>query len=226
MSGSGSWDADTYDRVADPQEAWAREILARAGFTPGQTVLDAGCGSGRVTELLLEQGVRVIGVDADAAMVAKARERLGDRAEVQQQDLLDLRLDEPVDAIFSCAVFHWITDHERLFARLHAALKPGGRLVAQCGGHGNIAKVVAAVPDRPSPWLYATPEDTERRLRDAGFREAKAWLEPKPTQVDDMETFLRTVILHGQPDAAETAARAAAHLDTLDYVRLNIEATA
>jgi trans-aconitate 2-methyltransferase len=224
-----SWDAHTYDKVADPQEAWAREILERARFAPGETVLDAGCGSGRVTELLLERGVRVVAVDADEAMVAKARERLGDRAEVQRQDLLDLRLDGPVDAIFSCAVFHWITDHERLFARLHTALKPGGRLVAQCGGHGNIAKVVAAVPDRPSPWLYATPEDTERRLRAAGFSEARAWLEPKPTTVGDPETYIAAVCLHGHPHAAELAPKVVAALGeppVIDYVRLNIAATA
>ena len=221
-----SWDASTYDEVADPQEAWAREILDRAGFEPGDRVLDAGCGSGRITKLLIERGLDVVAVDADAAMVAKAREQLDPIVEIHQQDLLELQLDEPVDGVFSCAVFHWIGDHERLFARLHAAMKPGARLTAQCGGHGNIANVLEVVGPREGTWLYATPEDTERRLRDAGFTEATAWLEPKPTQVDDMETFLRTVILHGQPDAAETAARASAHLDTLDYVRLNIEATA
>jgi trans-aconitate 2-methyltransferase len=224
-----SWDANTYDKVADPQEQWAREILARANFTPGATVLDAGCGSGRVTELLLDRGLRVVAVDVDAAMVAKARERLGDRADVQRQDLLELRLEEPVDAIFSCAVFHWITDHERLFMRLRAALKPGGRLVAQCGGHGNIAKVVAAVPDRPSPWLYATPEDTERRLLMAGFSHARAWLEPKPTVVADPETYVAAVCLHGHEQAAELAPKVVAALGdppVIDYVRLNIEATA
>lgn len=226
---SGSWDAATYDRVADPQEAWAREILDRAAFGRGITVLDAGCGSGRVTKLLLDRRVHVVAVDADPAMVAKARQALPPHVRVLQQDLLDLELDEPVDAIFSCAVFHWITDHERLFERLHRALRPGGRLVAQCGGHGNIAKVVAAVPDRPSPWLYATPEDTERRLRDAGFTEARAWLEPKPTRVSDPETYVTAVCLHGHPQARELAPRVVAALGEppiIDYVRLNIDATA
>ena len=192
-------------------------------------MLDAGCGSGRVTELLLERGVDVVAVDADPAMVAKARKRLGGRAEVRQADLLDLELRERVDGVFSCAVFHWITDHERLFARLHAALRPGGRLVAQCGGHGNIAKVVAAVPDRPSPWLYATPEDTERRLRAAGFREARAWLEPKPTTVADPVAYIEAVCLHGHPQAAELAPQVVAALGeppVIDYVRLNMEAQA
>jgi trans-aconitate 2-methyltransferase len=220
------WDAATYDRVAAPQEQWTREILARARFRPGELVLDAGCGSGRATRLLLERGLRVIAVDADPAMVAKARETLPAEVPVLKQDLLELELDAPVDGIFSGAVFHWITDHERLFARLRAALEPGGRLVAQCGGHGNIARVLEAVGGRPGTWLYATAEDTARRLREAGFSEARAWLEPKPTRVDDMETYLATVVLHGRPDAREVAARAAPRLDVLDYVRLNIDAVA
>ncbi len=222
-----SWDATTYDRVADPQEAWAREVLERAGIGPGDVVLDAGCGTGRTTRLLLERTPHVIGVDADPAMVAKARENLPG-VPILQQDLLDLRLDDPVDVVFSGAVFHWITDHERLFEKLHGALKPGGRLVAQCGGHGNIARVLEVVGERPGTWLYATPEDTERRLRAAGFREARAWLQPKPTVPDDMVAFVESVILHGMPqaEARPLAEKAAAELDALDYVRLNIEATA
>jgi trans-aconitate 2-methyltransferase len=221
-----SWDAATYDRVADPQEAWAREILARAGFPPGGTVLDAGCGSGRVTRLLLEQGLRVVAVDGDPAMVEQARAALPADVPVERQDLLELELAEPVDGVFSCAVFHWITDHELLFARLRAALRPGGRLVAQCGGHGNIARVLDVVGARPGTWLYAGPEDTERRLLAAGFAEARAWLEPKPTHVADMETYLATVVLHGDPEAGDKARAAAPHIDHLDYVRLNIEAIA
>ena len=221
-----SWDAATYERVADPQEAWAREIIARAAIQPGERVLDAGCGGGRVTTLLLEHSERVVAVDGDPAMVEQARRTLPRSVPVLHQDLLDLALEEPVDVVFSCAVFHWITDHARLFQRLHAALGPGGRVVAQCGGHGNIAGVLERVGERPGTWLYATPEDTEERLRGAGFREARAWLEPKPTRVPDMETYIATVILHGQPDARETAARVAAQLDEIDYVRLNIEATA
>lgn len=221
-----SWDAAAYDRLADPQEQWAREIIARAAIAPGERVLDAGCGSGRVTRLLLELTDDVVAVDGDGAMVEQARSGLPDAVPVLHQDLLGLALDEPVDVVFSCAVFHWITDHETLFARLRAALRPGGRLVAQCGGHGNIARVLEVVGERPGTWLYATPEDTEARLRAAGFSDARAWLEPKPTRVPDLAAFLETVILHGQPDARETARRAAPQLDELDYVRLNLEATA
>lgn len=221
-----SWDAAGYEKVAAPQQAWAREIIARGGFTPGERVLDAGCGGGGVTKLLLEAGVDVVAVDADPDMVAKARETLPPEVPVLHQDLLDLDLGEPVDAVFSCAVFHWITDHDRLFERLRAVLKPGGRLVAQCGGHGNIAKVLEATGGRSGQWLFATGEETEERLGRAGFSEARAWLEPKPTRVDDMETYIATVMLHGEPGGRETARRAAAKLDHLDYVRLNIDAVA
>ncbi len=221
-----SWDAQVYEQVADPQEAWAREVLDRSGITSDDVVLDAGCGGGRITRLLLARAGRVLAVDADPAMVAAARDALPDDVPVWQQDLLELEVPEPVDVVFSNAVFHWITDHDRLFARLHAALKPGGRLVAQCGGHGNIARVLEEVGERPGTWRYATAEDTEARLRAAGFAEARAWLEPRPTGVTDMETYLATVVLHGAPGARETAARVAPRLDHLDYVRLNIEATA
>jgi trans-aconitate 2-methyltransferase len=221
-----SWDAQVYEQVADPQEAWAREVLDRSGITSDDVVLDAGCGGGRITRLLLARAGRVLAVDADPAMVATARDALPPDVEVRQQDLLDLTVPEPVDVVFSNAVFHWITDHDRLFARLRAALRPGGRLVAQCGGHGNIARVLEVVGERPGTWRYATAPDTEAKLRAAGFAEARAWLEPKPTEVADMATYLATVVLHGAPDARATAERAAPRLDHLDYVRLNIEATA
>ena len=226
-----AWDAATYDVVSDPHVKWAKAVLERLPLRGDETVLDAGCGSGRVTELLIDRlpRGRVIAVDGDANMIAKARERLGARAEVEQQDLLELRVDDPVDAIFSNAVFHWVPDHDRLFARLHAALRPGGRLVAQCGGHGNIAKVREI--SGPGPWLYATGEETEARLRAAGFREARAWLEPWPVVPPEPRTFLATVCLRTVPDAEreDTIDRVIANLGdppTLDYVRLNLEATA
>jgi trans-aconitate 2-methyltransferase len=168
----------------------------------------------------------VIAVDGDADMVRKARETLPASVPVYHQDLVELAIDETVDVVFSCAVFHWITDHERLFERLHAVLTPGGRLVAQCGGKGNIQNVLDVVGERPGRWLYAGPEETEERLRGAGFSEVRAWLEPKPTVVPDMVTFIETVILHKDPDRHANAERVAAQIDHIDYVRLNIEATA
>jgi hypothetical protein len=98
--------------------------------------------------------------------------------------------------------------------------------VAQCGGHGNIQNVLDMVGERPGRWLYATPEDTQQRLRGAGFTDARAWLEPKPTRVPDMATFIATVILHEDPDPRPTAERVAERIEHIDYVRLNMEATA
>jgi trans-aconitate 2-methyltransferase len=221
-----TWDAATYEKVNNPHHEWAREIIARAAIQPGERVLDAGCGGGSVTRQLLELTPNVIAVDGDAAMVEQARATLPESVPVHHQDLLALELDQKVDVVFSCAVFHWITDHDRLFERLHRVLRPGGRLVAQCGGDRNIAGVLEIVGERPGRWLYADGDETEARLRAAGFSDARAWLEPKPTRVDDMETFLRTVVLHSDPDAAATAARIAPQIDEIDYVRLNMEATA
>jgi len=143
------WDAATYDRVSDPQFEWGLEVLERLPPRGDETVLDAGCGSGRVTRALLERlpHGRVIAVDAAPAMVAVAREALGDRAEVIEADLVELELAEPVDAVFSSAVFHWVLDHDRLFERVHAALRPGGRLVAQCGGEGNVERFLEAASE-------------------------------------------------------------------------------
>src|ERR1700728_3300040 len=114
---STPWDAHTYDRSSEPQQAWAADVLARLeGIAPNATVLDVGCGTGRVTETLLSlvpRG-RVLAIDASAEMVALARQRLGERAEVWCKDVLELDLAEPVDAIFSTAALHWVPDHERM----------------------------------------------------------------------------------------------------------------
>jgi trans-aconitate 2-methyltransferase len=220
------WNAETYEKVASPQAAWADEIIARSGIKHGDVVLDAGCGGGGVTQKLLELTPNVIAVDSDPNMVEKARATLPDSVPVYHQDLIALDIDERVDVVFSCAVFHWITDHERLFERLHAVLRPGGRLVAQCGGYGNIQNVLDVVGERPGRWLFAKPDDTEARLTKAGFSDMRAWLEPKPTVPADMATFIETVILHEDDHAHANALRVAAQIDQIDYVRLNMEATA
>jgi trans-aconitate 2-methyltransferase len=238
------WDACTYDRSSQPQQAWASEVLARLeGIAHDATVLDVGCGTGRVTEALLAlvpRG-RVLAMDASADMVALARRRLGDRAEVWCQDVLDLELDEPVDAIVSTATLHWVTDHDRLWARLAQALRPDGVLEIQCGGEGNIdrvRKVIEAVacdaaPELVgwSPWVFAGPQETERRLRAAGFTATRCWLEERPTYPQDVAAFVPTSILaaHLARLPEERRERFAAAVVAgvslpLDYVRLNASA--
>lgn len=247
-TGPREWDAETYDAISDPQFKWGMEVLERLQLRGDETVVDAGCGSGRVTEQLakrLPEG-RLVAVDGSAAMIAKARERLSDGATYLVSDLSELELPEPVDLVFSTATFHWIVDHDRLFARLRAALRPGGRLVAQCGGEGNVAehaRAIAAVASRPeyaphfagmeAMWNFAAPEPTEVRLRSAGFSEARCWLEPKPYEPVEPLRFTMTVTLGPHLARLPEQMRkpfAEAVLDlceqplSLDYVRLNIEA--
>ena len=238
------WDARTYDLSSEPQQAWASEVLARIeGIAPDATVLDVGCGTGRVTEALLSlvpRG-RVLALDASQQMVELASARLGDRATVWRQDVLDLDLDEPVDAIVSTAALHWVTDHDRLWGRLGRALRPGGVLEVQCGGQGNIAQVrevIEAVardlaPELAgwSPWVFAGPEETKRRLRQAGFTAIRCRLAERPTRPDDVDAFVRISILpaHLARLRAEQRERFAAAVVArvrlpLDYVRLNVSA--
>ena len=235
------WNASSYERVSAPQEEWGREVLERLDLQGDERVLDAGCGTGRVTAVLLERLPRgeVVAVDGSQAMVEQARARLGGRAEVLAADLLELELDRPVDAILSTATFHWIADHDRLFARLYAALKPGGRLVAQCGGHGNVANVEAAVArvDHPAlrgwpgPWNFTTTAETAERLRRAGFTDVWTWPQQKLVTPEDPREFLATVGLGAHLDRLPQADRGAflddvlVQLDapaTIEYVRLNI----
>jgi trans-aconitate 2-methyltransferase len=245
---SRDWDAATYDRVSTPQVEWAGPILDRLDLRGDEAVLDAGCGSGRVTQMLVErlpQG-RVIAVDSAPAMVAKAKEALGARAQVLLQDLAELQLSERVDAVFSNAVFHWVPDHERLFTRLLTVLEPGGRLEAQCGGAGNIDRfheAVARLADHPpfssyfegwtGPWNFATAEDTAALLERIGFTDVRCWLEERQVVPAEPHDYLRTVCLGHHleqlPDELRDTlvGNVVDSLEqplTLEYVRLNISA--
>jgi trans-aconitate 2-methyltransferase len=247
-TGPTEWDAQTYDRVSDPQFEWGLEVLDRLELAGNEYVMDAGCGSGRVTATLLEKlpGGRVLCVDASESMIEKAREALGDRADYLVTDLAELEIEELVDVVFSTATFHWVLDHDRLFARLHDALRPAGRLVTQCGGEGNVAKHarnIATVASRPEfaphfgdmtiMWNFASPADTDERLRRAGFEDVSCWLEDKPVQPEDSRAFTTTVTmgphLSRLPDELRGPfAEAVLEMEddplVLNYVRLNIEA--
>jgi len=262
MSATRTWDGDSYDRISGPMEALGREVLGRLELEGDEVVLDAGCGSGRITQALVERlpRGRVIAVDASPSMADAARRRLrrsrlgnasadgARRVEVRVLDLLDLELERPVDAVLSTATFHWIPDHDRLFARLHEALRPGGHLVAQCGGEGNIdalrAKASAVLARDPwaehfvewrTPWNYAGPGETRERLLGAGFAGAECWLQPAPQQPEHAREFLATIVFgphvqHLPADLREPFIDAVlgevGEPVVVDYVRLNIDASA
>jgi trans-aconitate 2-methyltransferase len=245
---SRDWDAATYDRISGPQQAWAAEQLDRLDLAGDEYVLDAGCGSGKITAELVRRVPRgrVYAVDAAPSMVRHTQAALGDKVTALCQDLAELDLPEPVDVVFSNATFHWIPDHDALFAALHRNLKAGGRLLAQCGGRGNIdsfrrlAETVAAeepfapyFADWVKPWNYATAEETAARLKAAGFAEVSCWLQDRPTTPEEPRSFISTVCLvrHLDPLPAElhdpfidrVLERAGDPL-VLEYVRLNMSA--
>jgi trans-aconitate 2-methyltransferase len=250
------WDAAEYEKLSAPQTRWGAGVLGRLELGGDEAAIDAGCGTGRVTELLLQKLPEgsVLAVDRSRAMVEAAGRRFaGDpRVRVERQDLLDLEVEERVDLIFSTAAFHWIKDHDRLFERLARAIKPNGRLVAQCGGEGNISRATQAVGETVRQerfrgyfegWeddkYYADPQTTARRLEAAGFEEVETWLHDEVAtfdSVDELARFLGVVVLGGHlerlpeekrdPFVAEVAERVAAidGAPALDYVRLNIVA--
>ena len=254
------WDAGEYEVLASPHVGWGVGLLERAferwPLAGDERAMDAGCGTGRVTELLLERLPRgtVLAVDGSAAMVEAAGEKFaGDgRVRVERRDLLELGIEGGFDLILSTATFHWIPDHDRLFLNLARALEPGGRLVAQCGGAGNISRVTRAIEEVASGeryraafdgWgddkEYASAETTDERLERAGFRERETWLHDELTpfeSVEDLARYLKTVVLgrhlqrlpksEHEPFAAAVARRVADYdaggPPVMDYVRLNI----
>lgn len=249
------WDGSSYDRISGTMEKLGLDVLSRLPLRGEETVMDAGCGSGRITQALVERlpRGRVLAVDESPSMIAAARERLGEliddgRVKLLQADLVQLELGEPVDAILSTATFHWIADHERLFARMHGTLRAGGRLVAQCGGEGNIdvlrsraGEVLARhtyaehFADFRPPWNYASAEQTRDRLLSAGFAEAECWLEPAPREPEHPREFLSKIVLGPHYQHLPEPLREPFMDDVLaelgepvvvDYMRLNIDAVA
>src|SRR5262245_52227493 len=235
------WDAGAYDRLPTPRTRWGEAVVGRLDLAGDERVLDAGCGTGQVTAKLLERLPRgsVVALDGSPSMIDQARERLGDaRVEYLVHDLLYPIPIEPVDAVLSTATFHWIPDHDRLFANLAAILRPGGQLAAQCGGRGNTVELGRVVRelgyDLEEDKNFAGPEQTGERLERAGFVDVECWLHPEPTPIprDDLELYLGTICLGAvlqripADDREGFLADAAERLPggVIDYVRLNIRA--
>jgi trans-aconitate 2-methyltransferase len=255
------WNAEVYERIGKPMRGWAQAVIDDLGLRGDETVLDAGCGSGSVTFDLLERlpSGKIYAVDASPEMIGSLERQLAERGVTNvfpiNASLTSLELPEPVDCVFSNAVFHWIPDDAALFGSLFRATRPGGRLRAQCGGYGNNANVLAAVASvrqRPRfrPYLegftdakkYRTVEEATSALDRAGWRDARAKLWPQPVPFDDpaeAALYVRTILLRDHvarlPDDSARDAYARAVVDetirrhsapyVADYVRLDLWAT-
>ena len=237
------WDATAYERLSAPQTRWGRTVVDRLQLDGHEHVLDAGCGTGRVTSILLERLPvgRVIALDGSSAMIAEAGVRFADepRVELIVADLTEpLPMNGPVDAILSTATFHWITDHRRCSATSPRCCVRRGQLVAQCGGAGNISSLERIISGMGHTFgggkTFATAEETRTRLEAAGFEDIDTWLndEPTPIRPEDLEPFMETVCLGGIVDdmgddeRAQFVHEVASRMPepVIDYVRLNITA--
>ena len=212
---SREWNSTVYHRLSGPQVKWGKKVLARLNLRGDEFILDAGCGTGRLTAELLESlpRGRVVGIDLSQNMLRSAGEHLSassDRLRLIACNLLHLPFKRVFDGIVSTAAFHWVLDHDLLFRNLRGALVPGGWLEAQCGGGPNLATLrnraneLAATPPFArffsgfrEPWLYQNAEEAADALRRAGFVDVETSVEPAPTLLDNAghySEYVRNVI--------------------------------
>lgn len=243
-----TWSAEDYARNARFVSDLGAPVLALLDPQPGERILDVGCGDGVLTERLVEAGAVVKGVDSSPDMIAKARSK-GLDAEIM--DAHDLTLDGPFDAVFSNAAMHWMTKPDRVIEGVRRCLGPGGRLVAEFGGMGNVAAIrtaIIAVLERDHAvhttlrdvWYFPSVAEHRARLEAAGFKVEEIDLIPRPTPIEtDMVAWLKTLaapaleLVH--EDRRDRAAAAIQDLLapalrdgcgnwTADYIRLRFKA--
>jgi trans-aconitate methyltransferase len=210
------WNAETYHRVSNPQFEWGTVVLDRLPLRGDELVVDIGCGTGRLTQKLLQRlpRGRVLAIDLSSNMLQIARDYLrpsfGTRIQLAIADAASLPVGEQADAIFSTATFHWVLDHPQLFRSLRDALKPAGHLVAQCGGGANLARIQRRLDQLRSepefagyftswrdPWEFADADTTAARLADAGFERIHTSVEWAPVvfpAAEEFSAFITNVI--------------------------------
>jgi trans-aconitate methyltransferase len=200
MSTTQTWDPERYARNARFVAELGMPVVELLAPRPGERILDLGCGDGVLTQRLVSMGCHVVGVDGSAAQVAAARAR-GLDAHVMDGEHLTFH--DAFDAVFSNAALHWMTRADEVIAGVWRALKPGGRFVAECGGDGCVAKILAALTAalerrgidaaRVNPWYFPTTDDYGARLRARGFTVNCIALVPRPTLLPgDITAWLET----------------------------------
>lgn len=245
------WDAEKYGSDFSFVQQYGGGAAELVDPVPGGTLLDLGCGNGALTALLRDRGFRVMGLEASPEQLALARRSWPD-IPFFQGDAADFSLPEPVDAVFSNAVFHWIDAARQpdLLACVHRALKPGGQFVFEFGGagnnrliHGALAETFArrGLPYR-NPFYFPTVGEYAGRLEAAGFQVRYAVLFDRPTRLTGergleewMDMFLKTPLSAFETEAERRAVlreTAEALREELfregawyaDYVRLRMKA--
>ncbi|MFI5956432.1 class I SAM-dependent methyltransferase [Cryptosporangium sp. NPDC051539] len=201
-----TWDAALYDRHHGFVASYGQDLLELLAALPGERVLDLGCGTGDHVALLRSRRVVADGVDASPSMIARAEEKYPDYPYFSVADARELALGARYDAVFSNAVLHWVPEPSRVVASVAAALRPGGRFVAEFGGAGNVGTIIGAaqdvreafgLPRVPVPWYYPTVGEYATVVEGAGLEVRSAWLFDRPTVLDGTEGLANWVRMFG-----------------------------
>jgi trans-aconitate methyltransferase len=182
------WNPDDYARNARFVSDLGIDLLELLQARKGERILDLGCGDGALTIKIAESGAEVVGVDGSSEMVAAARMR---GLDARVMDGRSLSFDAEFDAVFSNAALHWMREPEQVIIGVRRALRPGGRFVAELGGHANIAAIqtalIAVLNKRGyhgaarSPWYFPTAEEYRSKLEAHSFNVEKIAIIPRPT---------------------------------------------
>lgn len=243
-----TWTAGSYDTHARFVSDLAGGVVEWLALRPGERILDLGCGDGVLTEELAKAGASVTGVDSSEDFVSACRAK---GLDVRLMDGQSLTFGNEFDAVFSNAALHWMTDAGAVVKGIRRALRPGGRFVAEFGGHGNVAAIVTAMRAvalarkgdlaLAHPWYFPAPDVYRALLEDEGFAVKRIALVPRPvvlrTGIEGWLMLFRKPFFQQFGNEAESALAECIDLLrpslcdargnwTADYVRLRVEAVA
>lgn len=211
---TNTWARETYRQNAAYVPALGAAVFELLNPQAGERILDLGCGEGTLTEKIAGTGAEVVGIDASGEMIAGAKAR---GLDARLMDAEQLRFEHEFDGVFSNAVLHWVRDHDAMLEGVHRALKPGGRFVAEFGGHGNLAAIQVAIRSvlARRGWntnilrYYATETEYAGRLERHGFLVQQIALIPRPTPLPTgirgwLDTFERATLDRIPPEELES----------------------